>query len=95
MKNMNFKMQILNIFRLSNGSTIFTGIISKNENVIQPGQCNLLKNGVIQKSIYCTGEQIVKKIDKNNIFRAIATSEEIKLTTEEIQTGEWILEGIE
>ena len=87
---MRFEMQIMNIFRLSNGVTVIGGIISNNIEMIGKCRCALYCDSVFMQSVDCEGEQIVKKHSPNNL-RALAFSQQVALTSIEAQSGRWKL----
>ena len=87
---MKFEMQILNIFRLSNGRTILGGLIPNHPELIGKCSCKLFCDGEFRQDVDCEGEQIVKKHSPNDL-RAIATIEEVTLTSIDAQSGGWKL----
>lgn len=86
-----FNMKVLNIFRLSNGKTIFAGEVSGHPDLIKSCNCELRSGDTIRDVIQIEGEQIVKKIDPKNQMRALATIKAISMTKEEAQSGDWEL----
>lgn len=87
---MKFEMQIMNVFHLSNGRTIFGGVISNHSELIGACKCELHFDGKCRQEIACEGEQIVKKHTSNEL-RAIGTIENVPLTSDEAQSGRWKL----
>jgi len=87
---MKFEMQVLNIFRLSDGRTILGGRIAGHFELIRRCDCELLSDDGIRQRLNLEGEQIVKKVSANDL-RALATSEDVMLTEEEAQSGQWRL----
>ncbi len=90
---MTFEMNITDIFRLSNGRTVFAGRIAGHDSLIRSGRCELRSGSKVRQIIQCEGEQIVKKVDLTNNLRSVATTDKVNLTVEEAQSGEWKLIG--
>ena len=88
---MTFEMQIDEIFRLSNGRTMFAGMISGHAGLIAPCECELRDDQRTRQVIRCEGEPVVKKLDPSNPRRSIATREEVALSSEEARSGKWKL----
>jgi hypothetical protein len=86
-----FRMKVLNIFRLSNGRTVFAGDISGHPGLIKSCSCELRREDIVRDVIEIEGEQIVKKVDPNNTLRSLATIKDIDMTKEEAQSGDWEL----
>lgn len=87
---MKFEMQIMNVFRLSNGRIVLGGLIPNHPELIGKCNCELLFNGEFRQNVDCEGEQIVKKHSPNDL-RALATTQEVTLTSIEAQSGRWKL----
>ena len=92
--NMSFEMLITDIFRLSNGATIFAGHISEAARIGR-GTCELRSANGVRQTIHCEGEPIVKKIDPSNTLRSVATLDNVDLSIEEAQSGIWKLVGVD
>ncbi|QDH70168.1 hypothetical protein [Marilutibacter alkalisoli] len=87
---MKFEMKILNVFRLSNGRTVLGGLVANHPQLIKACDCELISEEGVRQRISLEGEQIVKKISTNDL-RALATVENVMLTEEEAQSGNWRL----
>ena len=90
---MPFEMNITDVFRLSDGRTVFAGRIPPDIGLIGHCRCELRLGSKVRQVIDCEGEQIVKKIDPNNDLRSVATTDKVELTVQEAQSGEWRLVG--
>lgn len=87
------QMIIADIFFLSDGRTILGGSIPAAIPRIPSCQCNLIDpTGVVHQSFLIEGEQIVRKIDPENDNRAVGTTENVRLSSEQARSGEWKLE---
>lgn len=84
-------MEIVDLFRLSNGRTVFTGLVSGHSGLIGRCHCQLRSSGELRQAIAFEGEQIVKRVDAANALRAIGTLEHVDLSVQEAQSGEWKL----
>jgi hypothetical protein len=86
-----FEMRIEEVFRLSNGRTMFAGMISGHAGLIGPCECELRDDQCTRQVIQCEGEPVVKKLDPFNQRRSIATTQEVALSSEEARSGKWKL----
>jgi hypothetical protein len=84
-------MKVLNIFRLSNGRTVFAGEISGHPGLIKSCSCELHCGDLVRDVIEIEGEQIVKKVDPKNKLRSLATVKSVVMTKDEAQSGDWEL----
>ncbi|WP_088360660.1 hypothetical protein [Rhodomicrobium vannielii] len=84
-------MQIEEVFRLANGRTLFTGVISGHAGAIGICECALLEGQRTRQVVRCEGEPMVKKIDPSNRRRSIATTEAVVLSSDEARSGRWRL----
>jgi len=90
---MAFEMRINDVFRLSNGRTVFSGKVVGYDELVGSCKCLLLKGDERKQEFLLEGEMIIKKTDKNNLYRALATTESVELSAENAKTGEWRLIG--
>ncbi|WP_316369663.1 hypothetical protein [Candidatus Thiodiazotropha sp. CDECU1] len=88
---MQFEMQILNIFNFADGRTILGGRIDGEQNLIKQCKCEIRRGGNIRQVIKVEREEIVKKTDPTNDLRALETLDEVDLSKEDAQSGDWKL----
>jgi hypothetical protein len=88
--SMRFEMRIMNVFRLSNGRTVFGGLVSGHPELVRACKCELQFEGECRQKLECEGEQIALKHSQNDL-RAIGTVEHVSLTPDEAQSGGWKL----
>lgn len=87
---MHYEMIVTNIFRLSNGSTVFGGEMSCEER-LSPGECVLVYDGVVQGKINVLGEMILERRGSANQLRAVETKEAVPITVEDAMSRKWKL----
>jgi len=77
-----FRMRVSDVFRLSMGRTVFTGVIDGDLDLIKSCKCDLLIDGIKRETIDIEGEMITEnrlKTDK----RSLATTDNVVLDEEE------------
>ena len=87
-----FRMKISQIFWLPGlKKTMLVGLIDVPDR-IGAGCYDLVFKGVIQKKIYCEGEQLIKRVNTDNQLRSIATNEVLEVPEREgFLSGDWEL----
>jgi hypothetical protein len=82
------EMHIDDIFRMSDGQTVFTGLIIGYPERIKACRCELKQCEETRQFINIVGESIPKKLIQSE-RRSISTFEKVNLSQEEAQSGKW------
>jgi hypothetical protein len=85
---MNPEMRVDDIFRLSDGQTVFTGLVIGRPERINACRGDLKLGEETRQFINIVGESIPKKLVQSE-RRSISTFEEVRLSQEEAQSGKW------
>lgn len=78
-----FAMSVTAIFRLADGRTVFTGYIDTGPDFIEPGECELVRDGKTIQKLMLEGEMLVeRRPDSMNAFgggepRSLSTLETV------------------
>ena len=82
------EMHVDDIFRLSDGQTVFTGLVVAHPGRITACRCELKLGEETRQFVNIAGESIPKKLIQSD-RRSISTFEEVNLSQEEAQSGKW------
>lgn len=88
-----FEMMIAELFRLSDGRTVFVGHVEGETKFIRPCQCELLMDGVRKALVAVEGEMIPEGRHPAG-FRSVATRDAIALDTQQVATSDCRLKSI-
>jgi hypothetical protein len=86
-------MRIAELFRFSDGRTVFVGKVEGETKFIRPCQCELLMDGVRQALVEVEGEMIACGSQPAG-FRSVATRAAIALDTQQLATADCRLKSI-
>jgi hypothetical protein len=84
-----FEMSVIDTFHLSDGTTVFSGIVKPDTAVISANDCEIIFHGRLIAVLHIDGELILK--NKSTSSRAISTSQKIDLKEVGLESGGFLI----
>lgn len=86
------KMDVLDIFFLSDGQIVISGRMDDAVRFIPKGLCNLYRDGIFQEELWCSGENMIKRLDPSIKIRSISVKSMTQLNSLNVHGGHWHIE---
>jgi hypothetical protein len=88
--HLEFEMRIHDLFKFSDGRTVFVGTVTSPTNFIQACKCQLIVNSTVQEMIQIEGEMIPDRPHPEG-YRSLSTREPVQLDRETVISTECLL----
>jgi hypothetical protein len=94
-RELRFEMRVEEIFKLSDGRTVFTGAVPAGEDaILLPGACELLRDGKLVAVINAAPELFGEGAARGTSpLRALGTSDPVNISGDEVAAGGYVLTG--